>query len=81
MFKFDVQISAPKIFLVASLFIVGCALEPMEPGEEASYVNGFCSSQAYRLPSPEEIVVSDSITTTYSECMIDHGYLDKAIID
>ena len=81
MAKLKVKISIPKIFVVVSLFNIGCALEPMETEEEASYVNQFCSDIANRLPSPSDIVVSDSNMITYSECMVDHGYLEKAILN
>ena len=66
---------------MVSLFNIGCALEPMATEEEAAYVNQFCSDIANRLPSPSDIVVSDSTMITYSECMIDHGYLEKAILN
>ena len=70
-----------KILSVVSLFNSGCALEPMETEGEASYVHQFCSDIANRLPSPSDIVVSDSNMITYSECMVDHGYLEKAILN
>ncbi len=79
--KLKVKISITKIFLVVALINIGCALEPMETGEEASYVNEFCSHIANRLPSPKEIVASDSTMITYSECMVDHGYLEKAVLN
>lgn len=81
MAKLKVKISITKIFLVVSLLNIGCALELMETGEEASYVNRFCSDIANRLPSPRDIIVSDSTTITFSECMVDHGYLEKAILN
>ena len=81
MAKLKVKISIPKIFVVVSFFNIGCALETKENEEEAYYLNKFCSDIANRLPKTRDIVVSDSNIITYSECMVDHGYLEKAILN
>ena len=79
--KSGIQMFIKKIILAASLLSIGCVLEPMDPGEEAAYVSGFCLSRANQLPSPHEIVTSDSTIITYSQCMVDQGYLDNLGID
>ena len=58
-----------------------CAIKDLDPGEEAAYVSQLCSSAATHIPSAENIIASDANQISYSDCMADHGYLDRVSAD
>lgn len=67
------------IKLFAALMVLsalGCAIQDLDPGEEAALIKRLCSNTANKIPKPEDIIVSDTPKVTYSECMSDHGYLN-----
>ena len=72
-----------KIILVTAVFIVltSCAIKDLDPGEEAAYVSQLCSSVAAHTPSAENIIASDANQISYSDCMAEHGYLDRVSAD
>jgi len=72
-----------KIILVTAVFIVltSCAIKDLDPGEEAAYVSQLCSSIATYIPPAEDIIASDANQISYSDCMADHGYLEKVSAD
>lgn len=56
---------------------VGCVRGSLTPGEEAAELSKFCASVASRLPSVDEIILSDDNLISFGECMSDHGYIDQ----
>ena len=56
---------------------VGCVRGILTPGEEAAELSKFCASLASRLPSVDEIILSDDNLISFGECMSDHGYIDQ----
>ncbi|MAZ24874.1 MAG: hypothetical protein CMK41_03725 [Porticoccaceae bacterium] len=55
----------------------GCVRGSLTPGEEAAEISNFCSSAASRLPSVDDVIVSDDNLISFGECMSDHGYIDQ----
>ena len=56
---------------------VGCVRGSLTPGEEAAELSKFCASVASRLPSFDEVILSDDNLISFGECMSDHGYIDQ----
>jgi hypothetical protein len=43
--------------------------------ESQEYVDALCRAAADRIPSPENMTMLPN--PTYSDCMVDHGYIEK----
>ena len=74
-----------KIIIVSAFLSTAlassCAIKDLEPREEAAYVSRICTSMANHMPPAEDIVYSDATRISYSDCMADHGYLEKISTD
>jgi len=55
----------------------GCAYQEFTPGEAQVYVDNLCRSAANHIPTAEQITYGDPNPISYSDCMVDHGYLEK----
>ena len=62
---------------LSTLFLGGCLVGPLTPGEEAAELSKYCSSVASQLPKANEITMSDETLVSFGECMSDHGYIDQ----
>jgi hypothetical protein len=61
----------------ALVLISCCAYKELTPGEVQAYVDNLCRSAANHIPTAEQITYGDPNPISYSDCMIDHGYLEK----
>lgn len=62
---------------LSTLFLGGCLVGPLTPGEEAAELSKYCSSVTSQLPKANEITMSDETLVSFGECMADHGYIDQ----
>jgi hypothetical protein len=67
--------SSSVIGFVALLVIPGCTHKEPEHMESQEYVDALCRAAADRIPSPENMTMLPN--PTYSNCMVDHGYIEK----
>ena len=65
------MVSALIVLLVTS----GCAHKDLNHTESQEYVDNLCRSVANRIPSPENMTMLPNIS--YSDCMVNHGYIEK----
>ena len=68
-----------NIFIVSTvtllLVISGCAHKDREYIKSQEYVDDLCRAAANRIPRPENMTILPN--RTYSDCMVEHGYIEK----
>ena len=67
------------ILCVATALVLtsSCAYKELTPGEAQAYVYNLCRSAVNHIPAAEQITYGDPNPISYSDCMVDHGYLEK----
>ena len=68
-----------NIFIVSTVTLVlvisGCAHKDREYTKSQEYVYDLCRAAANRIPRPENMTILPN--RTYSDCMVEHGYIEK----
>ncbi|MBT3672856.1 MAG: hypothetical protein HOE58_01425 [Porticoccaceae bacterium] len=57
------------------LLTSGCAHKELNPQEAQAYVDKLCRSAANYIPAAGNMTMLPNVS--YSECMVNHGYLEK----
>jgi hypothetical protein len=57
------------------LLAAGCAHKELTPGEVQRQVDTLCRAAANHIPRIEELTTLPNVS--YSECMVEHGYIEK----
>jgi len=61
--------------VIVHLAVSGCAYKDLNHTESQEYVDSLCRSAANRTQIPENITMVPSVS--YSDCMVNHGYIEK----